>query len=311
MTRLAVAAGLVLGCLLDDVLGDPRRGHPVALFGSAAGAVERSLYADDRVRGAMFSAAAVAPVMAAAWALDHSASKRPTVRAVLVALTTWTVLGGHSLRRTARALSDCLRDGDLAAARVLLPSLCGRDPLSLDTAGIARATVESVAENTSDAVVAPLFWGAVAGMPGLVGYRAVNTLDAMVGHRSPRYARFGTASARLDDLVNFVPARLTGALTLLAAPAVRGDASAGWLAWRRDARRHPSPNAGVCEASAAGVLEVQLGGRTVYGGRVEQRPALGSGRTPTPGDVPRAVRLSRAIQWAALALAGLLAGARR
>jgi adenosylcobinamide-phosphate synthase len=217
------------------------------------------------------------------------------------------VLGGHSLRRAGSAMADHLEAGDAAAARDLLPSLCGRDPDNVDEAGLARASVESLAENTSDAIVAPLFWGAVAGLPGLLGYRAVNTLDAMVGHRSARYARFGTAAARLDDAANLAPARLTGLLTLLAAPLVGGSARDGWLAWRADAARHPSPNAGVCEATAAGVLGVRLGGTTVYRGRVEDRPQLGTGRPPAVADIRRAVRLSRAVQLGALAVAVALA----
>ena len=124
----------------------------------------------------------------------------------------------------------------------------------------------------------------------------------MVGHRSSRYARFGTAAARLDDLANLIPARLTAALTLLAAPLVHGSVRGGWTAWRRDAPSHPSPNAGRCEASAAGVLGLQLGGRTVYGTRIEQRPTLGSGAAPAVGDIERAVRLSRVVQSLAVAI---------
>ncbi|HEY0360226.1 MAG TPA: CobD/CbiB family cobalamin biosynthesis protein, partial [Mycobacteriales bacterium] len=168
--------------------------------------------------------------------------------------------------------------------------------------GLARATVESVAENTSDAVVAPLVWGALGGVPGLLGYRAVNTLDAMVGHRSPRYRRFGWASARLDDAVNLVPARFTAALTVAAAPIVGGSRRESWRVWRRDGRAHPSPNSGHCEASAAGALGVRLGGRNVYAGRTEDRPGLGDGPTPSIVDVGRAARLSRAVAAGALVL---------
>jgi adenosylcobinamide-phosphate synthase len=196
---------------------------------------------------------------------------------------------------------------DLAAARRRLPSLCGRDPESLDAAGMARAGVESLAENTSDAVVAPLFWGAVAGVPGLLGYRAVNTLDAMVGYRSPRYRRFGWASARLDDVANLVPARVCAALFTVLAPAVGGSPSGALAAWRRDSGGHPSPNAGPVEAAAAGALGVGLGGRTVYAHGVEERPRLGIGPTPTPVDLHRSARLSRLVGAAAAVLAGVLA----
>ncbi|WP_137161867.1 CobD/CbiB family cobalamin biosynthesis protein, partial [Blastococcus sp. CCUG 61487] len=189
------------------------------------------------------------------------------------------------------------------AGRAALPALAGRDPRSLDADGLARATVESVAENTSDAAVAPLFWGAVAGLPGLLGYRAVNTLDAMVGHRSPRYERFGWAAARLDDVANWVPARLTAALTVACAPLVGGSAPGALRTWLRDGAAHPSPNSGRCEAAAAGALGVRLGGRNVYGSRVEDRPSLGSGRAPEPADIGPAIRLSRAVWLASAVLA--------
>jgi adenosylcobinamide-phosphate synthase len=200
-------------------------------------------------------------------------------------------------------MHSSLADGDLGAARAALPALAGRDPSALDPAGLARATVESVAENTSDAAVAPLFWGAVAGVPGLLGYRAVNTLDAMVGHRSPRYTRFGWAAARLDDAANWVPARLTAALTVACAPLVGGSASGALRTWWRDGAAHPSPNAGRCEAAMAGALGLRLGGRNVYGTRTEDRPLLGDGRPPVPADVRRAVRLSTAVWTSAAVLA--------
>jgi adenosylcobinamide-phosphate synthase len=192
---------------------------------------------------------------------------------------------------------------DLAAARALIPALCGRDPEALDAAGMARAGTESMAENTSDAAVAPLLWGAVAGIPGLLGYRAINTLDAMVGYRSPRYVRFGWAAARTDDLVNLVPSRVTALLLALLAPTVGGSPSAATTAWRRDAAKHPSPNAGPVEAAAAGALGVALGGPTAYPHGVENRPRLGRGRPPTSADLRRAARLSQFVGAAATLLA--------
>ena len=182
---------------------------------------------------------------------------------------------------------------------------------SLGEAELVRATVESVAENTSDAAVAPLFWGAVAGLPGLLAYRAANTLDAMVGYRSHRYARFGWASARFDDVLNWVPARITAALTVLTAAVAGGSSAGAWRAWRRDGGAHPSPNAGRCEAALAGALGLRLGGRNVYGERVEERPTLGDGQLPVRGDIRRAVRLSRAVWTTAAALAALGRLARR
>jgi adenosylcobinamide-phosphate synthase len=152
-----------------------------------------------------------------------------------------------------------------------------------------------------------LFWGAVAGVPGLLVYRAVNTLDAMVGHRSPRYERFGWAAARLDDVANWAPARVTAALTVACAPLTGGSGTAALRAWREDGAAHPSPNAGRCEAALAGALGLRLGGRNVYGSRVEDRPVLGSGRPPEAADIRRATRLSTAV-WTTAAV--LAAGAR-
>jgi adenosylcobinamide-phosphate synthase len=215
------------------------------------------------------------------------------------------VLGGTSLGRAATTMERHLAGGDLPAARAHLSSLAGRDPRTLGEAELVRATVESVAENTSDAAVAPLFWGAVAGLPGLLAYRAANTLDAMVGYRSPRYARFGWAAARFDDVVNWAPARLTAALTVVTAPLAGGSPAGARRAWRRDGAAHPSPNAGRCEAALAGALGLRLGGRNVYGERVEERPTLGDGRPPVLDDIPRAVRLSRTVWTAAAALAAL------
>ncbi len=290
------ALGLLIGFLADAALGDPRRGHPVAGFGAVAARLERATHRDARLAGA----AHVALLVGGTVALGRLAGRGG---APATALATWVVLGGTSLARKGAALAAELDAGDLPAARQRLPSLCGRDPASLDGAGMARAGTESLAENTSDAVVAPLFWGAVAGVPGLLGYRAVNTLDAMIGHRSPRYARFGWAAARLDDLANLLPARLCALLTVLLAPLVGGSPRAALAAWRRDARAHPSPNAGPVEAAAAGALGVTLGGRTVYAHRVEERPRLGSGPAPGPADLRRAVRLSRLVSAAAVLVA--------
>ena len=207
-------------------------------------------------------------------------------------------------------MSDLLERGDVEAARQLLPSLCGRDPARLDGAGLTRAALESVAENTSDAQVAPLLWATAGGVPAVLGYRGINTLDSMIGHRSPRYIRFGWAAARLDDLANYVAARVTAALVVLCAPLVGGSPSDAVRAWRRDAARHPSPNAGVVEAAFAGALGVRLGGPTQYHHELQIRPTLGDGPQPTVADLRRAVALSRAVQVAA-ALSVALAIQRR
>ncbi len=265
------------------------------------------MYAPTRAAGAKFTAVAVGTPVLAAVAATVATRNRPLARAALMAAATWTVLGGRSLRTEATALAVSLEGGNLSAARRRLPSLAGRDPSTLDEKELARATVESVAENTSDAVVGPLFWGAVAGLPGLVGYRAVNTLDAMVGHRSPRYERFGAVAARTDDVANLAPSRLTAALFVARAPLVGGTRRRAAWTWLRDGHRHPSPNAGQCEAAMAGALDVRLGGRNVYSGRIESRPHLGAGPRPEPADIHRAVRLSRAAGALAVGLAAVRA----
>ncbi|SER38765.1 cobalamin biosynthesis protein [Microlunatus flavus] len=305
------AAGLVLGYVADTVLGDPRRGHPVAAFGTVAAALERRLWAPSRPRGTAYAAVLVGGAALLGAGLERAAGRRRVARVVVTAAATWAVLGGRSLGREAATVAEQLERGDLAAARVQVTHLVGRDTTRLEADEVARACVESVAENTADAVVAPLLWGAALGVPGLLAYRAANTLDAMVGHRSERYLRFGWASARFDDVLNLVPARVCGLLTALAAPLVGGSARSALAAVRRDAGQHPSPNAGVVEAAFAGALGVRLGGVNVYGGHVEDRGTLGSGVPVTVADVDRTVRLARATSLLSLAVAVGLALAPR
>lgn len=294
-----LTAGATAGLLGDLLFADPRRGHPVALFGRAASAAERVLWRDHRGAGALYTALCAGGTTAAGVLAARAARRSPAASVTLTALATWTVVGGTSLAREATAIADLLAAGDVAGARARLPRLCGRDPRSLDAEAIARAVVESVAENTSDAVVGALVWGALAGVPGLVGFRAVNTLDAMVGHRSPRHLRFGWASARLDDVAGRPGSRLTAGLAVLAG----GRPRAACAAVRADAHRHPSPNAGPVEAAFAGALGVRLGGSLAYGGRVEHRPVLGgAGRAVVVADIGRAVRLSRRVGWLSLAV---------
>jgi adenosylcobinamide-phosphate synthase len=301
------AAGLLLGAAADALLGDPARGHPVAGFGRAASALERRCYADRRSAGVAFAAVLVGGAAGLGVVAERVAARRRVAGVALTAVATWAVLGGSSLAGHGACLARELTAADLSRARARLPSLCGRDPAALDAAGMARAGTESMAENTSDAVVAPLLWGAVAGIPGLLAYRAVNTLDAMVGYRSPRYHRFGWACARLDDLANLAPARVAALLFAGLAPAVGGSPRGAMRAWRRDAAAHPSPNAGPVEAAAAGALGVTLGGRTVYPHGVEERPRLGCGPPPTSADLSRAARLSRLVGGTAAMLAAGLA----
>jgi adenosylcobinamide-phosphate synthase len=293
--------GVLVGYLADLALGDPERGHPVAVFGQAATRLERFTYRDSRIAGALHVGLLVGALGLLGSALQRAAG-RGFWSVVATAAATWISLGGTSLARTGVSMAELLERGDNDSARRLLPSLCGRDPARLDAAGLTRAAVESVAENTSDAEVAPLLWAAAGGVPAVLGYRGINTLDAMIGHRSPRYLRFGWATARLDDAVNFVAARATAALVVICAPLVGGSPSGAVRAWRRDAARHPSPNAGVVEAAFAGALGVRLGGPTHYHHEVQIRPTLGDGGQPTVADLRRAVELSRVVQAAAAVL---------
>ncbi len=283
-------AALAGGYVADGLLGDPRRLHPVAGFGAIARRAEAVAYAPSRARGVVYAAVLVGLAGAAGEVAARVAGRRTTL-----AVLTWTALGGRSLTRVATRLSRRLDAGDLDAARATLPWLCGRDPAALDADGLARAALESVAENTSDAVVGALLWGAVAGPGGVAAYRAANTLDAMVGHRSERYREFGWAAARLDDALNWIPARLTALLAALCAPLVGGSPARAWATVRRDGGKHPSPNAGRAEAAFAGALGVRLGGPLAYAGVEEVRPTLGDGRPPAPQDIRRAVRLSWAV----------------
>jgi len=292
-----VRRAITVGWLVDRLLGDPARFHPVAGFGQVALALERLLWMPRRVAGVAHTLALVAPVVALA--------RFPGLGSIVV----WTALGGRSLERAALRLAAALRGGDLAVARSLAPALVGRDPTQLDGGELSRAAVESVAENTSDAVVAPLLWAALGGAPAVAAHRAVNTLDAMIGHKHERYHEFGWFAARLDDVVNWPAARLTVLLTVLAAPLVGGSPAAAWRAAWRDGRAHPSPNAGRVEGAFAGALGLRLGGVNRYAHGVERRPDLGEGRAPTIDDIERAVTLARIVSVGALLLS--LAAARR
>jgi adenosylcobinamide-phosphate synthase len=284
------APAIVLGVTSDALLGDPAWFHPVAGFGRAAAALERVAYRPTRRAGAAYAAVLVGTVVAGAAVLER-VLPRTLVRAVAL----WAALGGRSLAREAQAVAGHVERGEIEAARVRVRSLVGRDPQQLDATHLCQAVIESVAENTVDAVIAPLFWVAVAGAPGVLGHRAVNTLDAMVGKRDERYQHFGTASARADDVANWPPARIAALLV--------GH-------WRPEAREHPSPNAGVIEASFAAALGIELGGTLAYAGRVEHRPVLNpGGRAATPEDVAKAIRLAQKISLATAILAAL--GSRR
>lgn len=284
----ALASPLAMG--IDAAVGEPpARWHPVAWFGSAMTRVEPSLWSDDRRAGVAHLAVGVAISSAAAVALDRLLGRR---LAATVACS--IALGGRMLGTVALDVAGELDRGDVDGARRALTSLVGRDPSMLDEPEIVRAVVESVAENTVDAITATLWWTALGGAPGAFVHRSINMLDAMVGHRNDRYRRYGWASARADDAVNWIPARLTA----VAVGAVRPNRAPDvWRIARRDHRRHPSPNGGVVESAFAAALGVRLSGVNVYDGTVEVRGPLGDGPPPTRADIARAVRLSRDVSW--------------
>ncbi len=289
---------VALGLAIDRLAGEPPDAlHPVARFGTGMERLERRLWADDRMRGAAFAGVGVL-LAAATGALAGDLVGEDVALTGAVAVSS----AGLALTRAARTVARHLDAGDLDAARRALVNLVGRDPSGLDEGEIARAVVESLAENLSDAVVATALWGLLGGAPGALAHRAANTLDAMVGHRSARYERFGWAAARLDDLLGWPAARLTAVLVALGAPERARDILA---ACREDAPGHPSPNAGVAEAAFACALGLRLGGTNRYGQRTELRPPLGTGRPPRAADIDRAIGLvRRSTTILQLALAG-------
>lgn len=279
-------AAVAVGLLLDRLLGEPSASpHPVAVLGETLRRIEDRIYAPTQPHGALLAAAGVGLGVAAGGLATLILGRRTAL-----ILSTYLATSGRALDDAAATVERALARGDLASARREVRALVGRDVSEADEQDIARAVVESVAENTVDAVVAPVFWAVAAGAPGVLAHRAVNTLDSQVGYRNERYGAFGWASARLDDAAAWIPARITAALVIGARPS---RAAAVLNAVRSDAPRHSSPNAGVAEASFAAALGLQLGGTNVYQGSTETRPALGTGRRPEPSDIAPARRLAR------------------
>lgn len=303
---------MLVGLAIDLAMGWPgwlhaRIGHPVTWLGAAVSALERRCNrGKESVRIGMGSLC-VALVLALALCpalLLQALLPEGIWGVVLGGALAWPLIALRSMHDHVVAVAAPLSRGDLAAARAAVAMIVGRDPAALDTAGVARAAIESLAENSSDGIVAPVFWGVVAGLPGIAAYKAVNTLDSMIGHRNARFEAFGKVAARLDDVANLIPARLTGLLFALAAP---GMTAVALQVMARDARAHRSPNAGWPEAAMAGALGVRLSGPRIYGERVSEEPWLnGSARDPEAEDVRRALRLyARAMALMALALGGL------
>jgi adenosylcobinamide-phosphate synthase len=299
------AALALLAMLIELVVGYPQHlvdaiGHPVSWMGALIGALDRSLNHDsaapDRRRAAGIVAVLCLLVIVGtiAFVIGHELLRLP-YGILAVAIFASTLIAQKSLHRHVAEVAIALESGDIGAARTAVSRIVGRDTGTLDEAGVARAAIESLAENFSDAVVAPVLWLLIGALPGIALYKAINTADSMIGHLTPRYQAFGWAAARLDDLVNLPASRLS-ALLLVAAAALRNDASAkqAWRTVRRDASHHRSPNAGYPEAAMAGALGLSLAGPRVYDGVHVDDAMMGNGRREAKAsDIRRALALYR------------------
>lgn len=300
---MLAAAGVEAAIGYPDAL-HRRIPHPVAWIGALIALLERMLNQPvfgelfRRMLGVFTLLSLVAVSAAAGWLITRYGGPWAVIA------VGWLGLAQRNLWDHVRVVAKPLASGDLDAARAAVGMIVGRDTAQLSENDIATAAIESLAESFCDGVVAPLFWFVVGGLPGLFVYKAVNTADSMIGHREARWRSFGWASARFDDLLNLIPARLAGVLVAVAG-------GGGWRAMLRDAGKHASPNAGWPEAAMAGALRVRLGGPAWYDGALSQRPVLGGGRAPTPADLARAMRIylvACGLLWFMLALGGLAAG---
>jgi adenosylcobinamide-phosphate synthase len=311
------AALALLAMLIELCIGYPERltraiGHPVIWMGALIERCDRLLNRETaphlrRVLG-VFALAALLGLVGAAAVVVQSQLLRLPYGLVAVALLASTMIAQRSLHRYVANVASALDNG-LDIGRQAVSHIVGRDTAELDRPGVARAAIESLAENFSDAVVAPVFWLVLGGLPGIALYKAINTADSMIGHRTPRHTDFGWAAARLDDLVN-LPASRLAALLLIAASVLRMDGSArgAWRAVRRDAAMHRSPNAGYPEAAIAGALDLSLAGPRRYGGVAVEDALMGNGRRDADAkDIQRALALYRAADAILLALVAALA----
>lgn len=286
---MSVAIAATGALLLDAVLGEPRRLHPLVGFGRCAAFVERRLHADQRLAGALAWGLVILPIVGlVVLVVDTVQAHSSRIGVGLSTVLLYVTVGHRSLWEHARPIAGALEADDLSGARAAVARVVSRDADALDGAQVAAAATESVLENGCDAVFGALFWFAVLGAPGAVLYRLANTLDAMWGYRTPRYARFGWAAARIDDLLNLVPARLTAATY-----AVCGDMRRAWRSWRTQGRTWKSPNAGPVMAAGAGAIGVRLGGAAPYHGQWRERPVLGEGALPGAASIHSALQLVR------------------
>jgi adenosylcobinamide-phosphate synthase len=307
---VAFTGAMVVAMSVDALLGWPdplfaRIGHPVTWLARLIDFQDKNWNRSSASAGVRRAAGAAAALIVIALAVAAASAIQSLLtsewsRIYVAGILAWPLVALRSLYDHVAAVALALQSSNIETARLAVARIVGRDPSSLDEAGIARAAIESLAENASDGVVAPVFWGALFGLPGIVGYKAINTLDSMIGHRTIRHKAFGWAAARIDDLANFVPARLTGFLFAVVAQ----SPSAAWSCMARDARRHRSMNAGWPEAAMAGALGVRLSGPRVYQGSVAEEPWLNEGaRDPRAEDILAGLKLYRR---AMILLAGAL-----
>ncbi|PVZ67762.1 adenosylcobinamide-phosphate synthase CbiB [Pelagibaculum spongiae] len=291
----SVALQVALALILDRAFGEPSHHHPLVLFGKLANHLERWFHPGEAAMpSAQKKQGVIALVCAVAFPVIIALllSKLPLVGWWVGVILLWLAIGGNSLAHHARQVSTALHYQNLPAARDKTQMIVSRNCATLDENGVVKATTESVLENGSDAIFGAIFWFVIAGAPGVVLYRLANTLDAMWGYRNDRFIWFGWAAARFDDLINYIPARLT-AYTY----AIQGEWKTARQCWQRQAPQWDSPNAGVVMAAGAGALEIQLGGPAVYHGEVHQRPELGCGKTAQAEDIERAIALIEKGPW--------------
>jgi adenosylcobinamide-phosphate synthase len=298
-TLIVVVAALAL----DALIGDPdwlwrRLAHPVVLVGACIGWLDRRLNLETWSPAQRKLAGIGAVILLLAISILSGLAIEMALRQIafsslLIGLVASTLIAQRSLYQHVARVRTAFADGGLADARSAVAMIVGRDPDQLDEAGVCRAAIESCAENFSDGVVAPVFWLALLGLPGLIAYKALNTADSMIGHLSPRYESFGWAAARLDDLVNLIPARLSGLLVAVVAPFAGGTTATALRVMWRDAAKHRSPNAGWPESAMAGALGLALAGPRRYGTRIVDDVFLNAEarKDATPGDIGRALNL--------------------
>ncbi len=279
-----------IAVLLDRLFGEPSKLHPLIGFGIYANKLESTLnggkshYIARFSKGCLAWGLAVIPITLLAYCLSHIGNE--LWHFIISAIFGWLAIGWKSLKEHGLAVINALNSNNMEDAKIRTSYLVSRDTSSLDETELSRATIESILENGSDAIIAPLFWLAILGAPGVVFYRLCNTLDAMWGYHNDRFEQFGKFTARVDDVLNYIPARLTALFYTLC-----GDTKMAWQAWHKQGKTWYSPNAGIVMAAGAGALQLSLGGTASYHGKVKQRPNLGYGNQATADDIKRAISL--------------------